>query len=82
MNKGTIVIIVGALCMMAALLISSNAQGDFDRDGCLRSCDWLKPRVGAGSWAAYSNCVAECERAFWDEFNRKEKDLERERDKD
>jgi len=59
------------------------AQGAFDRDSCLRNCAWLRPTgPSSGGWMSYQNCMAECERRFWKDFDDRTSDLERERDKD
>jgi len=72
-----------AFVAVPALSPTAEAQG-VDRDGCLRNCAWLKP-IGArdyGAWMNYQNCVAACEKEFWDDFDDKTRELERERDKD
>jgi hypothetical protein len=78
-----VTVVMAALALVPILSCTSTAQGSFDRDGCLRGCAALKPvGRGMGGWAAYQSCVADCERQFWNEFDEKIDDLERERDKD
>ncbi len=72
---------VGA-CVAISLLSSTAAAQGFDRDSCLRGCAWLRPMgKDYGGWMNYSNCMADCERRFWKDFDDKTKELERERDK-
>jgi hypothetical protein len=69
-------------CLAVSLLSSTAAAQDFDRDSCLRGCAWLRPMgKDYGGWMNYSNCMADCERRFWQDFDDKTRELERERDK-
>ena len=74
------IILMLMFALVPVLFLPSPAQGIFDRDGCIRSCDWLKPRTGMGGYQTWANCIRDCEKAFWDEFDENQKDLERERD--
>jgi hypothetical protein len=76
-----VTVVMAVLASVPILSCMATAQGDFDRDGCLRSCAALRP-TGRSGWAIYQRCVADCERQFWDEYDEKISDLERERDKD
>ncbi len=80
--KSLVVVLFLMVAFVAIPSLSSTAvaQG-FDRDGCLRDCEPLKPIARGMNWAAYQRCVADCERQFWDEYDENIKDLERERDK-
>ncbi len=70
-------------CVAVSLLPSTAAAQGFDRDSCIRGCAWLKPTGrDYGGWINYSNCIADCERRFWKEFDDETGRLERERDKD
>ncbi len=83
--KFSVVVLLLVVASLAVPILSftAAAQVPFDRDSCLRNCAWLKP-VGRdyGGWMNYNNCVAGCEKRFWDEFDQKTKDLEREGGKD
>jgi len=55
-------------------------QASSDREDCLREC---RERFGLG-WGpndplarAYARCVQDCEQQFWQDFDRRTKDLER-----
>jgi hypothetical protein len=75
--------LVMAAVAVPVLSSTAAAQGGFDRDSCLRNCAWLRPTGrGSGGWMNYQNCMAECERRFWKDFDDKTRDLERERDED
>jgi hypothetical protein len=81
--KSLVVVLVLLVAFVAVPTFSSTAVAQFDRDGCLRSCESLKPiGRGMGAWGAYQRCVADCERQFWDEFDEKVRDAERKRDED
>jgi hypothetical protein len=71
------------LCCLAVSLSSSTATAQgFDRDSCLRGCAWLRPTgKDFGGWMNYSNCMADCEKRFWKEFDDQTRELEQERDK-
>jgi hypothetical protein len=67
------------------ILASTVAAQGFDRDSCIRGCAWLRPVPGrnyGGQWMNYQNCVSDCEKRFWDNFDEETRDLERERDQD
>ena len=76
-----VTVAMALLALVPVLSCTATAQGSFDRDGCLRSCEALKG-TGRTGWAQYQRCVADCEREFWNEYDEKIRDLERERDKD
>jgi hypothetical protein len=80
--KSLVVALFLVVASVAVPALSSTAAAQtVDRDGCLRNCAWLKPTGrGMGSWMNYQNCVAACEKEFWDDFDDKTKELERERD--
>ncbi len=83
--KSLVVVLLFVVASVAIPILASTAaaQGAFDRDSCLRGCAWLKPiGRGHGGWINYQNCMAECERRFWNDFDDKTRDLERERDQD
>lgn len=82
--KSLVVVLFLVVASVAVPVLSSTAAAQVvDRDGCLRGCAWLRPvGRGMGGWAAYQNCVAACEKEFWDDFDDKTGELERERDKD
>ena len=83
-------LVVGLFLGIASLAVPilsspAAAQGAFDRTTCLQGCAWLKPtdaRGAYGQWMNYQNCVSDCEKRFWADFDDKTRDLERERDKD
>lgn len=84
--KSLVVALFLAFAFMAVPILAPTAaaQVPFDRDSCLRGCAWLKP-IGSrsyGGWMNYSNCVSDCEKRFWADFDDKTGELERERDKD
>ncbi len=80
--KSLLLVLFLAIASVAVPILSSTAAAQgFDRDSCLRGCAWLRPTGrDFGGWMNYNNCVAECERQFWNEFDDNIKDLERERD--
>ena len=82
--KSLVVVLFLVVASVAVPILASTAEAQgFDRDSCLRGCAWLRPSGrGMGGWQNYQNCMAECERQFWNEFDDKIKELERERDKD
>ena len=58
-------------------------QDSFDRETCLQDC-----RERYGPWAGgrddprgrlYAQCVQDCERQFWKDYDRRMRDLEREK---
>jgi hypothetical protein len=83
--KSLVVVLFLVVASVGVPVLSSTAEAqDFDRDSCLRGCAWLKP-IGSrsyGGWMNYNNCVSDCEKRFWAEFDDKTSELERERDKD
>ncbi len=53
-------------------------------DNCQRDCrggpGWLGGDAGySGSYYAYAQCIADCNTAFWKDFDRKSRDMERDR---
>ena len=84
--RSLVAVLFLVIASVAVPILSSTAeaQGGFDRDSCLRSCAWLRPIGGRnyGGWMNYQNCMAECERQFWKDFDDTARSLERERDKD
>jgi hypothetical protein len=80
--KSLVVVLFFVAAAVAVPNLSSTAAAQgFDRDGCLRNCQSLRPVGGSrAGWAIYQRCMADCEREFWNEFDEKIEDLERKRD--
>jgi len=79
-----ITMMIAALVMVPILASVVTAQQSFDRELCLRNCNWLSPWGASnrgnygGNYASpnYSSCVAGCENQFWNEFDRNTERLE------
>ncbi len=77
-----VLLFIAATLALPGFPLTAAAQDSFDRDSCIRGCAWLRPTGrNYGGWMNYQNCIADCEKRFWRDFDDRTRDLERERDK-